>query len=103
MVVIALLQLVFYNNRVAVLVLGDEVDAEVTGGLLPFDASQLEACGLKKNVGVVLQPSSEVERLVTPHLTKLYTLNPADHQSLPVLSPTTCSCTLTIQSRRQRY
>ena len=44
MVVVALLQLVFYNNRVAVLILGEEVDAEVTGGLLaaPFRCQSTE-------------------------------------------------------------
>ena len=88
MVVVALLQLVFYDNRVAVLILGEEVYAEVTGGLLPFDASQPKARGLDENVNVLFQPSGEVEGLVPPYLTQSHTLNPADHLSqLPALNP----------------
>ena len=72
MVVIALLQMVLDYNRVAVLILGDEVDIECTGRLLTLYAAELKACGVRQNVNVVLQPGGEVKGLMHPHRTQAY-------------------------------
>ena len=68
-VMIAPLQLVLDNNRAAVFVFGDKVNAEGARRLLPLDAAELKAHSVGEDIDVLLQPRREVESFVTPHLT----------------------------------
>ena len=82
MVMIALLQLVLDWNRLPVCVFGDHFHIEGTSGVLTIDSANLRASSVRKNVDVLLQPSSGVVRFMTPHTTQCYSLDAPD----PVLS-----------------
>jgi hypothetical protein len=70
MIMVALLELVLDDDRVTRLILGHYVHAEVAGVLLSFGACQLQRDRLGQCVDVLLQPGSEVECLMLPHITQ---------------------------------
>jgi len=74
MVVVALVQLVLDDNRVARLVFGYQIDAERTGSLLSIGAGKIQIQELIQNIDVLLEPSAEIKRLVLPHFSQRNTL-----------------------------
>src|SRR5659263_4754 len=75
MVVIALRKLILDYYGATGVILGHQIDIQISGGFLPFRINQGEVENLIQNVYVFFQPSGEIERFVLPHLPER---NPAD-------------------------
>ena len=80
MVVVASLKLVLDDHRVALVIFGNEIHAEVSGILLPFGCGQVEVEDVVENLDVLFQPLRKVTRLMLPHISQRNAVDSSDHR-----------------------
>ena len=81
-VVVARFKLVLNNDRVARIVLRDEIDGEIASLPFPLRTDERQVEDLVQHVDVLLEPSREVQ-FVFPDLTERYAFEFADHWTHP--------------------
>ena len=88
---ITLFQLIFNNDRVAAIILGNQVDAEVANSLLPFCILQRKLQGFGQDIDIIDEPCREIERLCfqTPYELSNHNITPRFSVFLSFKKPAT--------------